>query len=90
MAKQNSATEFVGTGLEGFKLMMEQPQCSKRECVHWYDGEGFIDPTGGNNEGTIPVCTAFPGGIPEVIAWGDNLHTEPFEGDHGIQYMKLP
>jgi hypothetical protein len=70
--------------------MMEQPQCSKRECVHWYDSGGFISHTEHpEDEGTIPVCTAFPKGIPDEIAWGDNLHIEPFEGDNGIQYKKV-
>lgn len=31
-------------------------------------------------------CEAFPGGIPEEILFGDNDHTEPYPGDHDIQY----
>ena len=34
------------------------------------------------------VCKAFPRGIPEEIAFGDNLHTEPYPGDNGIQFKK--
>jgi hypothetical protein len=32
------------------------------------------------------VCKAFPERIPDEIAYGDNLHLEPFKGDNGIQY----
>lgn len=70
--------------------MMEQPQCSKRECEHWFETGDFIDPQGKDVEGTVPVCRAFPKGIPDAIAWGDDPHTKPTEGDHGIQYRKLP
>lgn len=37
-----------------------------------------------------PACAAFPNGIPDEIRYGDNPHTEPFEGDHGIRYLPLP
>lgn len=32
------------------------------------------------------ICDAFPDGIPLVIWNGDNKHTTPFAGDHGIQF----
>ena len=33
-------------------------------------------------------CAAYPRGrgIPEIIRFGDNPHTSPYKGDHGIQY----
>ena len=31
-------------------------------------------------------CRAFPVGIPEPIATGENPHTEPYPGDHGIRF----
>jgi hypothetical protein len=34
------------------------------------------------------ACKAFPDGIPNVIAYGEDLHLEPFEGDNGIQFEK--
>ena len=32
------------------------------------------------------ICEAFPDGIPDEIAYGDNPHTSPFPGDHGIRF----
>lgn len=37
----------------------------------------------------IPVCAAFPDGIPKEIWRGDNNHTKPYQGDHGIQFVQL-
>lgn len=31
-------------------------------------------------------CDAFPGGIPDEIFWGKNLHKEAYPGDHGIRF----
>ena len=38
----------------------------------------------------MPVCAAFPDGIPFEISYGDNDHLMPVEGDHGIQYESPP
>jgi molybdopterin-guanine dinucleotide biosynthesis protein A len=32
------------------------------------------------------VCDAFPDGIPDEIWQGDNNHSKPYQGDHGIQF----
>lgn len=37
-------------------------------------------------ESGIPVCIAFPDGIPVEIWKGDNNHTEPYPGDRGIRF----
>lgn len=34
------------------------------------------------------TCDAFPDGIPDDIIFGDNMHDEPYPGDHGIQYER--
>lgn len=63
------------------------PQCFLRKCKHFWKGK----PTFKQDEAAecdIVWCSAFPGGIPDEIAWEDNLHTEPYPGDHGIQYEK--
>ena len=31
-------------------------------------------------------CDAYPNGIPIEILTGEHDHTEPYEGDHGIQF----
>ena len=33
-----------------------------------------------------PNCDAFPNGIPQEIRDGTDLHTQPYDGDHGIQF----
>ena len=56
------------------------PNCFKRKCRHHIiesDEESFQSRV---------VCRAFPDGVPEEIAFGDNLLTTPYPGDHGIQY----
>ena len=64
--------------------MLQIPKCVERECKHFM---GIIQPDG--TEATeAPYCKAFPKGIPVKIAYGNNLHTNSFPGDKGIQYEK--
>lgn len=62
--------------------MLVEPKCSVRGCIHFlgvkYHGEG--------EESEDVVCEAFPTGIPSEIAYGDDLHIEPYLGDNGIQF----
>lgn len=41
------------------------------------------DPTGW-------TCAAFPDGIPTPILMAANDHSQPYRGDHGIQFESLP
>jgi len=41
----------------------------------------FVDP-----DKDVPVCLAFPNGIPVEIYTGEVDHSEPFKGDNGLQF----
>jgi len=63
--------------------MLAEPQCSIRGCVH------FLGVKNDGEESTErPICGAFPDGIPESIAYGNDTHIHPIKGDHGIQFEK--
>lgn len=62
--------------------MLSEPKCFTRGCKH-FEGVKWGD---GGEETERLVCAAFPDGIPVEIAYGNNDHTEPFEGDNGIQF----
>ena len=64
--------------------MLLEPRCSVRKCRH-LTGAYQSDDTEMTER---PACAAFPQGIPEEIAYGNNPHTKPYPGDHGIQYEK--
>lgn len=62
--------------------MLLEPDCSKRKCRH-FEGVRWM----GDEESTERnVCKAFPKGIPAAIAYDGNPHTEPYPGDHGVQF----
>jgi hypothetical protein len=53
--------------------MLAEPRCFTRQCKHFI-GARWIDEDEEASE--VPVCPAFPNGIPEDIAYGDTLHNE--------------
>jgi len=67
-------------------MSMLEPNCSRRKCKHFL---GVKDDDRPNSEDVV-ICTAFPDGIPDAIAYGPIPHTRPYQGDHGIQYEKGP
>ena len=55
--------------------MIGTPKCYTRECRHFI---GVRQPEGDGVEiGEYVYCAAFPEGIPDDIAYGDNKHLEP-------------
>lgn len=60
--------------------MLAPPKCFDRRCKH------LTGVTPGDEATEKVCCKAFPKGIPDVIAYGDNLHLKPYPGDNGIQY----
>jgi len=65
-------------------MALLEPNCNKRKCKY-YIGVGG---EGEGEENEVNICEAFPNGIPDEIAYGDNDHTKPFKGDNGIRYEK--
>ena len=50
--------------------MLLEPNCVKRNCGH-YAG---VDQPDGTESSERHVCLAFPSGIPDRIAYGNDLH----------------
>jgi len=63
--------------------MWARPNCHKRECKHFIGIKDGETPDDG-----LLFCKAFPDGIPDVIAYGDDPHTSPYPGDNGIRYER--
>lgn len=62
--------------------MLPEPQCLKRGCKHFIG----VEQKGEDETTERVVCAAFPDGIPDDIAYGDNKHLTKVKGDHGIQF----
>jgi hypothetical protein len=60
--------------------MLAPPNCYKRKCVHLL---GVYQPTPGDESTEVPHCLAFPEGIPQEIAYGDNKHLKKVDGQTG-------
>lgn len=50
--------------------MIAEPKCFKRKCVHFI---GVLQKNG-KEQTEYLACRAYPNGIPEDIAFGDDLH----------------
>ncbi len=66
-------------------MQILEPECRKRGCRHY---QGIRNPSGAYGD-LVPCCVAFPDGIPAQISNGLNPHTEPVDGDHGVQFELL-
>jgi len=64
------------------------PRCWERGCIHF---NGAVQPDG-TEDGEFIACDAFPDspGIPDEIAYGEDLHLSSVEGDHGIVFEPDP
>lgn len=49
-------------------MQVLEPNCSKRKCKHFL---GILQEA---LEPGVPYCLAYPEGIPDDIAYGDDLH----------------
>lgn len=66
--------------------MIDEPNCYTRKCKHYI---GVIQPDRTELTETNS-CKAFPKGIPEIIAYGDNKHLKPLPGqDNKIVFEKI-
>ncbi len=65
--------------------MIVVSNCYNRKCKHF---EGIIQPDG-TEMTERAVCKAFPNGIPDEIAYGNNKHDKPYPGDNGIQFEEV-
>ena len=64
--------------------MIAEPTCYARRCKHFIGILQDKDDDGEPIEITErPYCAAFPNGIPEEIAYGDNLHEQKHKDQEG-------
>jgi len=55
-------------------------RCFKRHCIHHLGIRNTPNaPEDELGAYEVPFCNAFPKGIPDEIAYGDNLHLVPLE-----------
>jgi len=53
--------------------MIEEPKCSIRRCKYFIG----VDQPDGTERSEIVICEAFPEGIPNNIAYGNDKHLTP-------------
>lgn len=61
--------------------MLAKPNCYKRKCKNYLGVKSTLseedDEMKTEVDGRVNYCGAFPNGIPDEIAYGDNLHLKP-------------
>jgi hypothetical protein len=68
------------------KMTILESNCSKRDCLYY---QGVIRSDEMSALVHIHVCFAFPFGIPDDIAFGDNLHEEPVKNQgNSVVYVR--
>jgi len=70
--------------------VITEPKCRIRKRKHYLGLKQIGPETELEDEGLYNVCVAFPDGIPDEIAYGDNPHSEPLPGQgNEIVYERL-
>ena len=65
--------------------MLQEPNCYTRKCKHYLGVKWFGDDESSEDN----HCLAFPDGIPQEIAYGNNKHERPCCGQvNDIVYEK--
>jgi hypothetical protein len=62
--------------------MLAEPKCYTRRCKHFLGVKWYGDEESTENN----YCEAFPDGIPQEIAYGDNKHLKPLS-DQGNEIV---
>lgn len=62
--------------------MMTEPRCFARRCKHFQG----VKQDNGDEKTERVVCLAFQNGIPDEIAYGDDLHLELRGDDNGFRF----
>jgi len=66
--------------------MLIEPKCYTRHCKYYKGISSF-----GEEESEKNICDAFPDGIPDEIAYGNNNHSSHFPGQgNEIVFEKGP
>jgi len=63
--------------------MMSAPKCYDRNCIY-YMGHDHV------GDKLIQTCAAYPEGIPDSIAYGDDLHHTVLDGQVGEYVYESP
>jgi len=67
----------------------EEPRCYTRRCVH-FEGLKTIGPRPTSGK-IVVICPAYPNGIPQRIAYGDDPHSEVQDDQKGtLTYEEAP
>jgi len=70
-------------------MQLQEPECYKRQCIHFIGVKTIEEETEEHPEIDVNYCEAFPAGIPDDIAYGDNLHLKPVDNQgNDIVYEK--
>lgn len=57
----------------------EEPNCSRRKCVNYIGLRELVE---GDPSTSKYICVAFMFGIPDDIAYGDELHLKSLKNQH--------